>query len=132
MTADQPVYAIAKKVQWSYPELYGEDCKLLMMMGALHIEMATLNVLGDWLEGRGWVEVLIKAQTNSPGRAESVLSGTHVKRSRYVHQVTCAALHLHLVSAYRKSSTDLYRKSSTDLSNGLQQGDPLQHTSIIG
>lgn len=106
MTADQPVYAIAKKVQWLYPELYGED-KLLMMMGALHIEMATLNVLGDWLEGSGWVEVLIEAQINSPGRAESVLSGTHVKRSRYVHQATCAALHLLLLSAYRKSSTDV-------------------------
>ena len=106
ITADQPVYAIAKKVQWSYPELYGEN-KLVMMMGALHIEMATLNMLGDWLEGSGWVEVLIEAQIHSPGRAESVLSGTHVKRSRYVHQVTCAALHLLLVSAYRNSSTDV-------------------------
>lgn len=52
LTADQPVYALGKQVQWIYPELYGES-GVVMMMGALHIEMAFLNALGDWLEGSG-------------------------------------------------------------------------------
>lgn len=31
-TADEPVYAIAKQLQWLYPEKYGED-KLILMLG---------------------------------------------------------------------------------------------------
>ena len=57
LTADQPVYALGKQVQWMCPEFYGES-NVVMMMGALHIEMAFLNTIGDWLEGSGWVEVL--------------------------------------------------------------------------
>lgn len=33
-TADEPVYAIAKQLQWRYPEKYGED-KLVLMLGNL-------------------------------------------------------------------------------------------------
>ena len=35
--ADQPLYAIIKQLQWQYPDELGED-KLVVMMGALHIE----------------------------------------------------------------------------------------------
>ena len=59
-----------------------------MMMGALHIEMAYLSVIGDWLEGSGWTDILVRAEISTPGHADSFLSGKHVKRSRYVHQVT--------------------------------------------
>ncbi len=47
ITADQPVYAIAKQVQWRYLNSYGED-KVFIMMGALHIEMCFLSAIGDW------------------------------------------------------------------------------------
>ena len=106
LTADQPVYALGKQVQWMYPEFYGES-KVVMMMGALHIEMAFLNTIGDWLEGSGWVEILAKAEVNTPGRAESFLSGSQVKRTRYAHQVSCAALYLLLQEAFKRSESDL-------------------------
>ena len=35
--ANQPLYAIAKQLQWTFPESLGED-KLVVMLGALHIE----------------------------------------------------------------------------------------------
>lgn len=44
---DQPLYALAKQVQWTLPE-FDED-KFLAMMGGLHIEMASLKMLGKWL-----------------------------------------------------------------------------------
>jgi hypothetical protein len=81
ITSDQPVYAISKQVQWLYPEKYGED-KYLMMMGPLHIEMAFAAAIGDWLESSGWVEIIIKSEINTPGRADSLLTGKHPKRSR--------------------------------------------------
>ena len=39
ITADQPVYALGKRIQWMYPEEYGES-KIIMSMVCLHIEMA--------------------------------------------------------------------------------------------
>ena len=42
LTVDQPLYAIAKKIQWMWLRVYGEG-KLVVMMGGLHVEMALLN-----------------------------------------------------------------------------------------
>ena len=49
MTFDQPLYAIAKTIQWTCPEQFGED-KLLVMLGGLHIEMAFNSLIGSWLK----------------------------------------------------------------------------------
>ena len=103
ITADQPVYALGKQAQWMYPEIYWED-NLLMMLGTLLIGMAFLDAIGDWLEGSGVTEILVKAQINSPGRAESFLSGRQVKRARYTHQVSCAGLYLLLQMVHLRSS----------------------------
>ena len=40
---DQPLFAIAKQVQWNWKELYEQD--LVVMMGALNMEMAALKTL---------------------------------------------------------------------------------------
>ena len=44
ITFDQPLYALAKQVQWKWPDEYGED-KYVVMFGGLHIEMAALKTL---------------------------------------------------------------------------------------
>ena len=49
---DQLLFAIAKQIQWERKHIYGED-KVVIMMGALHIEMTTLIVIGDWLKDSG-------------------------------------------------------------------------------
>ncbi len=54
ITLDQPLYTIAKLIQWNWPENYGED-HFVIVLGGLHIEMAGLKVIGDWLEDTGWV-----------------------------------------------------------------------------
>ena len=50
---DQPLYAIAKQIQWTWSHL-GEE-SFVVMLGGLHIEMAVLNMLGKWLEGPKWL-----------------------------------------------------------------------------
>ena len=82
IAADQPVYALGKQVQWMYPDRFKN---FVWMMGPLHIEMALLKAIGDWLEGKGWLGVFNKAKIRTPGRVDSFLSGSHVKRSRYAH-----------------------------------------------
>ena len=79
IVADQPVYAIGKKIQWLYLDKYGED-KLLMLLGPLHIEMAFLNTIGDWLECSGWVDIIVKSEVNTLGRAEALLKGNHPQK----------------------------------------------------
>ena len=85
---DQPLYALAKQIQWTWPEL-GEE-SFVVMLGGLHIEMAVLSMLGKWLEGSGWSSALVEAGIVTSGRAEVMLSASHVKRTRYAHQVTAA------------------------------------------
>lgn len=42
ITCDQPLYTLAKQIQWNWPTTHGED------------QMAALKTLGDLLEGSGW------------------------------------------------------------------------------
>ena len=48
---DQPLFALAKKIQWHHPDTYGQ---LVKMMDPLHTEMAFLNTDGDLLMNSGW------------------------------------------------------------------------------
>lgn len=43
LAADQPLYTLAKQIQWTWPSTLGED-HFVVMLGGLHIEMATLKV----------------------------------------------------------------------------------------
>ena len=91
ITLDQPLYAIARMIQWNWQAIYGED-HFILMLGGLHIEMAGLKVIGDWLEDSGWVEALVKANVASPGTADSFVKVSHVTRTRHAHKVTASCL----------------------------------------
>ena len=91
MTGDQPLYALAKQIQWTWPETYGEN-KFLIMMGGLHIEMEIMKALGTLLDGSGWAQCLAKADICGPGTADSFLKVSHLTRTRYAHEVTAACL----------------------------------------
>ncbi|XP_078492496.1 uncharacterized protein LOC144748319 [Ciona intestinalis] len=100
---DQPLYAIAKRIQWQWPEKYGVG-KFVIMMGGLHIEMAALKAIGNWLEDSGWTSALIEAGIASSGKADSFIHAAHVSRTRHAHQVTACALKVLMVKAYECSN----------------------------
>ena len=93
VTLDQPLFALAKQIQWKWPEKYGED-KMVVIFGGLHIDMAALKTLGDWLRGSGWVQALVQAEIATPGTADSFLRAAHVTRTRRAHQITATTLHI--------------------------------------
>lgn len=97
-TLDQPLYAIAKRLQWYFPNNYGTS-KFVMILGALHIEMAMLSTMGDWFEGSGWLNLLSNANVTSPGN-QFLLTGHEVAKSKYVHQVTASVLYRLMKSSY--------------------------------
>ncbi|CAH3155424.1 unnamed protein product [Porites lobata] len=100
IAVDQPLYAVAKN-QWRWASHYGED-KFVVVFGGLHIEMAFLKVLGDWLEGSGWTVVLSDANVATPGTANSFLKATNVTRLEGAHQVTACSLFILLKRAYQR------------------------------
>ena len=87
ITADQPIYALIKQVQWHWPDLYGED-KFVVMFWGLHVEMAALWSLRTLLQTSGWTGALVKSGVACSGMAESFLSASSVTRTRHMHQVT--------------------------------------------
>ena len=96
---DQPLYALAKQVQWHWPEIFGK-AMFVIMMGGLHVEMATLRMIGHWLDGSGWVQCLVASGLCTSGIADSFIHASSVKRTRYAHPVSAAALFVCLKRAY--------------------------------
>lgn len=102
---DQPLYALAKQIQWERADTYGES-SYVVMMGGLHIEMASLKMVGHWLKGSGWDSALVQADITTSGRADAILKASHITRSRYAHQVSACALHMLKQRAYKASIVD--------------------------
>ena len=104
---DQPLYAVAKQIQWNWPPLYGEG-QLVVMFGPLHIEMGALRLLGEWLDQSGWTSALVQANVASSGIADSFLRASHVGRTRRAHQLTACCMFILIHAAY-----DQYQSSLT-------------------
>ena len=65
---DQPLFAIAKQIQWTVAD-YGES-SFVCMFGGLHIEMAVYKMLGKWIGGSSWTDVLVNAGVATQGVAD--------------------------------------------------------------
>ena len=76
-TFDQPLFAIAKFVQWKWPNTHGEKMQVVIL-GGLHTEMALRNTVGDLLDGSGWTTALAEAGVASADTADSFLKVTHL------------------------------------------------------
>lgn len=121
---DQPLYAIMKLLQWQYPDTLGED-KLVVMMGALHIEDKMHLMMGKVLRDSGWTTVLTQAAVLTSGRAQSALNEHHIKRTRYAHQVSLIGLHMLKLAAYSAyCETVLGPPESLDMWNSRCQDVP--------
>ena len=108
LTVDQPLYAIAKKIQWKWPEKYGEKF-FCAMMGGLHIEMAVLKMIGKWLNKSGWTYLLAAANITTEVRAENILQASNVTKCQWAHQITAAVLFKLMLVSYNE-----YKESTSD------------------
>ena len=77
LTVDQPLYA--KKIQWAWLDVYEERQFVVMMV-------FILNVVGDFLDGSGWVSVMTSANGTAEGRAFGLQKGSHTSRGQWAHQ----------------------------------------------
>lgn len=117
VTFDQPLYALAKQIQWNWSNKFGEK-QFVLILGGLHTEMAALKTVGDFLDGSGWTTALVNAGITSAGKADSMLHASHVTRTRYAHQVTASTLYILVHRAYdqhvHKQTLDLVPSPTFD------------------
>ena len=99
LAADQPLYALAKQMQWQWSD-YGED-KFVIMLGGLHIELASLRSMGTLLHDSVWTSAICKSNV-----ASSFLTASSITRTRQAHQITACRLHNLMKKAYQDYSTD--------------------------
>ncbi|VDI69861.1 Hypothetical predicted protein [Mytilus galloprovincialis] len=99
ITCDQPLYAIAKLVQWNWSDRFSEK-RIVILFGGLHIQIAALRTIGDWLDNSGWTSALSQANIASSGTADSFLKASHVSRTRHAHEVTASALYILMKRSY--------------------------------
>ena len=74
----------------------------MLLIGGLHIEMAILSVIGDWLSGSGWSFVMTAANVTTEGRMTGVQKGNSTSRGQWAHQVTASSLSILLTKAYNE------------------------------
>ena len=67
LAVDQPLFALAKRLQWNEQTPFTED-NFVIMMGGLHIEMACLRIIGDWLQNSGWTGALVYWEVTTAAR----------------------------------------------------------------
>ena len=97
LTLDQPLFTIAKQIQWRWPGVYGEE-QFVIVLGGVHIEMAALTTPGYFLDVSGWTHALTHADLATEGKSDSFLKASHVNRTRQAHQVTASALSILLTT----------------------------------
>ena len=107
---DAPLFALAKLVQWKWPNTHGES-KHVVMMGGLHVEMAMWSTLGDYLEGSGWGAALTQAGIASSGTVDSFLKASHLMKTRYARQVSAVALAKLQEEAYTSTGESLSKET---------------------
>lgn len=83
------------------PQLHGED-KYAVMLGPLHIEMAGLKMIGEFLEGCDWCIATAQANVASEGTADSFIHALHVAKTRWAHHVTATSLYILQRRAFAK------------------------------
>jgi len=132
---DAPLFALAKLVQWKWPDTHGE-CKHVVMMGGLHIEIAMWRTFGDYLESSGWTAALTQAGIASSGTADSFLKASHLTKTRYAHQVSAAALAKLQEEAYASTGASLskqaWKENMSKQSPMFQYWDTVLELELLG
>ena len=101
---DQPVYALTKKIQWRYPDKFGNS-SYFCLFGGLDFEQCILTIHGELIKGSG-LENISNIGVLIIGTG-SVANANHIKQSHYCLQTSLRALFIKLKAAKEKSGSTL-------------------------
>ena len=69
--------------------------------------MAALRMLGHWLDDSDRVQCLVQSGVATAGVADSFVHASNVKRERYAHTITAAALFICMKRCYQRFYDEL-------------------------
>ena len=101
VTADQPLYALFKTIQWRFPETHGEQL-IVAVLGAMHTEKAAWTCVGQVEDGSGSSAIMAEAGVTTFGVAESCLHCAHISLSRYLNTVSACVLYIMLRDSFQE------------------------------
>ena len=102
ISLDLGLYQPAKKLQMARNDLQ----HLILRPGELHIVMAQLRTIGEFIEDSGLDMCWIEAEIYGPGTVKQILEENHVKRGEVAHIVTLQALFALYQKAFFQSSQE--------------------------
>ena len=96
--------------------------------GGLHIEISMLKVIGDWLDGSGWIYVMTSATVTTEGCATGLQKCSHTSRGQWAYQVMAITQYVLLHRSYTMMngvSRWVYSILTLIMVQGLAFGTPL-------
>ena len=129
LVADQPLFLIAKKIQWNYPQIFGEE-QFVVFLGEMHAEMTAFRLLGNWLDSSGWTTAIINSGVAAGGTADSLLAVSHLGKTKYAHEVTAAALFV-LMDYVSSTPVDEVKEISTWCEDQMAEHPQFQYWSMV-
>ena len=99
LETDEPLYRKSKRIQQKYAEELGEN-ELLVTCGPLHKEKMLWTASGELTHGSGYTSVLTASGICTSGTADAIESVSNILRTRYVKQISVAAIDLLKQEAY--------------------------------
>ena len=88
--SDQPVYALSKRLQQTYPYKFGQG-KYCPMFGGLHIEKLFFEIHGQFVAGSGLPQFLNYSKLSITGAGNIALNVPNITSARYLIQVCLCA-----------------------------------------
>ena len=104
--SDQPIYALSKILQWTFPERFSVP-KYFPMFGCLHIEKALFMSNGHLVRGMGLTEILGDNEIDTIGLQTTSVDVNHIHKARYSIQLSVVAIYACLKDAHYRSQSDL-------------------------
>ena len=90
--SDQPLYALKKVIQWSYPEIFPEK-DFFAFLGPMHIEQAALSAHGQLIRGTRLDTIIDNSVLTTIGLETSLCDANSIKKARYTIQVVSCVLY---------------------------------------
>ena len=99
-------------------------------LAVVHIQMAMLAAIGDWLGGSDWISVMTTTGVTTEGRGLGLQESSHTPRAQWAHQVSASALFILLKKAfedYQHTTPDVELLSFNNWSKYMTSTRPQFH-----
>ena len=116
----------AYQVIWNNPELWSD---IIIHLGDFHAMMMFFSVIGDYLKGSGFEEMVFQGKLCTPGSIKGVMKGKHYNRCWLIHEAFAECVEqLYMDSMNNPPSLNINNPS--EVLNNLNNGEVKKYLSL--